>query len=100
MPLTLEVMNNSVVRRHSVCCKGSQATHTGLHADIKKCKHNPMIIFFPFNIKPFILTLPLSNSTGDSYILDIDKWAPFSKPDDSSLAEENGLDYKIGVTAK
>lgn len=33
-------------------------------------------------------------------ILDIEEWVPFSKPDDSSLAEQNGWAYKIGVTAK
>lgn len=33
-------------------------------------------------------------------ILDIEEWMPFSKPKDSSLAEQNGWAYKIGVAAK
>jgi len=33
-------------------------------------------------------------------IVCIDNGAPFRKPDDSSLAEQNIWPYKIGVTAK
>lgn len=47
-----------------------------------------------------LLQLYLLVTTEDTYILDIDKWVPFSKPDDSSLAEQNGWAYEIGVTAK
>lgn len=58
------------------------------HLDIATPYHS-------FGIKLFISTL---TSCGDSYIPD--KWAPFRKPDDSSLAEQNGWAYEIAVTAK